>query len=81
MKQYSIVAMAKQPVAIPDPLIMLDTGHNVFQVMTEDITEVLDLLENEGVTVQSYNKLGQDEAPRLEDELLPGETLASIGIL
>lgn len=81
MKQYSIVAMAKQPVAIPDPLIMLDTGHNVFQVMTEDITEVLYLLENEGVTVQSYHKLGQDQAPRLEDELLPGETLAGIGVL
>lgn len=81
MKQYSIVATAKYPVAIPDPLIMLDTGHNVFQVMTADIADVLELLENEGVTVQSYNKLGQDEAPRLEDELLPGETLASIGVL
>jgi len=81
MKQYSIVAMAKHPVAIPDPLIMLDEGHNAFTVMTDDIADVLELLAGEGVTVQSYNHLGQDGPPRLEDELLPGETLESIGVL
>ena len=80
MKQFSIQAMADCPVAIPEPLIMLDQGFNVFQIRTDDIEGILDLLRGESVSVIAINELGQDEAPTLEDELLPGETSESIGV-
>ncbi len=67
--------------ALPEPLVMLDKGFNVFQVSTDDIEGILDLLRGEGVTIQEVNDLGQDVKPSLDDELLPGETRESIGTL
>jgi len=79
MKQYSIEAMASKPVAIPEPLAMLDEGFNAFTVMTDEIEEFVDLLRAEGVTVQKVHFIGQEEVVSIEDELLPGETLGLDG--
>jgi hypothetical protein len=81
MKQYSLEAIALRPVAIPDPLIMLDKGFNAFQLRTDDIGSVLLLLADEGVTVKATYEIGQDTPASLDDELLLGETRESIGIL
>lgn len=78
MKQYSIEAIASKPVALPDPLVLLDTGFNVFTVMTDDLEGIKAMLENEGVTFKSINCIEQDVPVRLEDELLPDESLAKV---
>ena len=75
MGYYSIVAVARQPVAIPDPLVLLDTGLNVFTAQTDDLEGMLDALKNEGVTVKKVNRL--DGLPSVEPKatlLLPGES-------
>lgn len=74
MKQYTLKAIAQRPVAIPDPLIILDRGFNVFQVVTGDINDVVALLKNEGTEVTEINEL-QQEPDALQDLLVGDETL------
>lgn len=66
---YSIVAVAKQPVAVPEPLILLDRGRNVFTVHTEDLEGLREKLKTEGVEIVQANRL-DDHQP-----LDPSETL------
>lgn len=64
MAFYSLVAFAKHPVSIPDPLIMLGEGPNVFTAATDDIEALLLLLREEGADVQQVNRLdGLDPVP------------------
>lgn len=79
MEQYSIKAQARKPVAIPDPLVMLDAGFNVFNVVTDDLETLLSDLENEGVTIIEASKMEQ-EPSSLEDMLVEGESPAMLGI-
>ncbi len=76
---YSIVAIAKQPVAFPDPLILLDRGLNVFTVHTDDLEELREKLKTEGAEILQANRL-DDHQPLNPSEtlLLPGE---DIGLL
>lgn len=74
MGYYSFVALAKHPVTIPDPLIMLGRGVNTFTAMTRDLKGLLAVLRNEGVDVRQVNRLdGLDPVPP-ETLLLPGES-------
>lgn len=74
MGYYSIVGIAKQPVAIPDPMIMLDTGLNVFTAQTDDLDGLLVTLKNEGVLVQKVHQLdGHTPVEASETMLLPHE--------
>ena len=79
MKQYSVTAVATKPVAIPDPLIMMDVGLNVFTVLTDDVNEMLKLLKNEGVTVKEINVMEQ-EPSTLHDMLVEGESEELLGL-
>lgn len=79
MKQYSAKATALRPVAIPDPLILLDEGFNTFTFVTDNLDGTLDLLKNEGVTVQEVFTLEQ-EASSLKDILVEGESEAKLGL-
>ena len=74
MGYYSFVAIARQPVTIADPLILLGEGINAFTAHTEDVDELVKLLENEGVEVREFHRLDELEAvPVAEGLLLPGE--------
>lgn len=73
MGYYSIVAVARQPVAIPDPMVMLDKGVNVFTAQTDDLDAFLKTLKNEGVTVQKVNQLDGLEPVPSNSVLLPEE--------
>lgn len=74
MGYYSIVAVARQPVGIPDPLVMLDKGVNVFTAQTDDLEGLLDTLKSEGVTVQKVNRLdGHAPVDPKATLLVPGE--------
>lgn len=78
MKQYSVTAIATKGVAIPDPLIMLDEGLNVFTVLTDNVDEMLKLLKDEGVTVKEINVM--EQAPStLHDMLVEGEPEELLG--
>lgn len=72
MKQYTVTALAKSIVAIPDPIIMLGPGSNVFSVFTNDPEGVKQLLEDEGVEVLSF-ELIETPPTTAADILLPGE--------
>lgn len=74
MGYYSFTALAKHPVGIPDPMIMLDTGFNVFTAFTNDLEGLLGVLKDEGVEVQQINCLDKHEPVTLQQSvLLPGE--------
>lgn len=74
MAFYSFTAIAQQPVGIPDPMILLDKGLNVFTAHTDDLDGLLKQLEDEGVTVTQVNRLDQHEENQPGDLLLPGES-------
>lgn len=67
---YSIVAVAKQPIAFPDPLILLDKGRNVFTVLTEDLEGLREKLKTEGVEIVQANRLDEHQ-PLYPQETLP----------
>lgn len=73
MGYYSFTALAKNPVAIEDPLILLDSGVNVFTAVVDDLEGLLARLKSEGVTVQQVNKLDGLEPVPPDSLLLPGE--------
>lgn len=66
MRQFAIKVQATKPVAIPDPLVMLDRGLNVFNVVTDDLESLLEVLQNEGVTILKTMMMEQDPSG-LED--------------
>jgi hypothetical protein len=73
MGYYSFVALARYPVAMVDPLVMLGEGVNVFTALVEDLDEFLGDLKGEGVEVKQVNVLdGLDPIPATS-LLLPGE--------
>jgi hypothetical protein len=70
---YSFVALARHPVALPDPLVMLGEGINVFTAVVEDLPDFLSTLAGEDVEVKQVNALdGLDPVPA-EALLLPSE--------
>lgn len=69
MGYYSFIAVARQPVAIPDPMVMLDTGRNVFTAQTDDLEAFLKQLVEEGVVVQQVHRLDTFEAVNSEVSL------------
>jgi hypothetical protein len=72
---YSFVVLAAHPVAIPNPMVLLDTGVNTFTALVEDLDEFTKLLANEDVTIKQANQLDKFEQQKPEDLLLPGEEL------
>jgi len=73
MGYYSFVALARHPVALPDPLVMLGEGVNVFTALVDDLPDFLSTLAGEDVEVKQVNALdGLDPVP-VESLLLPGE--------
>ena len=72
MAYYSFVVTAKYPVGIPQPLVLLDTGHNVFNAEISDIEEFKSLLENEDVVIKEMHRLDAHEAGSSTDLLLDG---------
>lgn len=75
MAYYSFVVLADHPVAIPDPMVLLDTGVNAFSALVEDLDGFTKLLEEEGVTIKQANRLDEFEPLGPESLLLPGEEL------
>lgn len=76
MGYYSFVAVARQAVAIPDPLILLDKGRNVFTAQTDDLDGLLETLKRENVEVVKVAQLdGVAPSYPQDNLLLPGETL------
>lgn len=74
MGYYSIVATAPQPIGILKPMVMLDTGLNVFTVQVDDLDKFLQSLLDEGVVLEKVISLeGVTEPNRPSDLLLPGE--------
>jgi hypothetical protein len=73
---YSFVVIAKNPVAIEDPLICLDKGVNTFAAVVQDLQALLDRLSCESVEVKQVNQLDElDPVDPNDSLLLPGETL------
>jgi hypothetical protein len=80
---YSFVAIAKQAVGIPKPMLMLDAGVNVFTVAIDDLDGFLGQLKHEGVTVQQMNLLDAHQPGQPEDlevEGLPRELGGADGV-
>lgn len=74
MAFYSFIAIAQQPVGIPDPMILLDTGVNTFTAHTDDLDGLLKQLADEGVKVTQVNRLDQHEEGQPSDLLLLDES-------
>lgn len=72
MAYYSFVVIARQPVGIPKPMVMLDAGVNVFTVVVDDLDTFLSRLKDEGVTVQQMNRLDVSEPGSPQDLLVEG---------
>ena len=70
---YSFTAIARHPVAIEDPLILLDAGVNAFTAVVEDLDDLLTRLKAEGVEVKQVNKLDGLGPVSPDSLLLPGE--------
>lgn len=77
MRQYTLAVFARRAVSIPDPLIMLGPGPNVFSVFTDDIEAVKALLVEEGATINEVNAFEAEPVSQL-DLLLPGEDPADV---
>lgn len=75
MAYYSLVVLAPHPLAIPDPLIMLDAGVNTVTVLTDNLEELLQRLRGEGCEVKQVHRLDEFETPTAQDMALPGEVL------
>lgn len=75
MAYYSFKVVAKYPVAMINPLIMVDTGFNVFTAVVDDLPSLLDRLAEDGVEVQEINQLDGLAAVSVTDTLpLPDES-------
>jgi len=77
MAYYSFVASVKTVTGIPGPMILLDTGVNVFTAQTDDLEGLLSLLREHEVKVIEINKLDDFDAVLASDlPVLPGEPLS-----
>ena len=72
MAFYSFVVTAQQPVGILKPMLMLDSGVNVFTAVVDDLDLLLAQFKEEGVTVQQMNRLDVHE-PNASSDVLLGE--------
>ena len=72
MAFYSFTVIAKHPVGIPRPLVLLDTGLNIFNVEIPNLEDFKAFLENEEVTIQTVNCLDEHEAGSPGDLFLEG---------
>ncbi len=79
MAYYSFIVVAKHPVGIPQPLVLLDTGINVFNAEISDLEEFKALLENEDVLIKETNRLDAHEAGSSADLLLGGDMNLFLG--
>jgi len=76
---YSFVVVAPQPIGITKPMLLMDTGVNVFNVVVDDLDDLLQKFKEEGVVVQKMNRLDEFEPSAPTDLLLEGE--ASVPLL
>lgn len=67
---YSVIAIAKHPIAFPDPFLLLDTGRNVFTVLTDDFEDFRTKLSEEGAEVIESNRLDEHQALDPRDTLM-----------
>lgn len=57
MKYYSIVVFSQESLQYQDPEIFVETGVNVFTVLTGDIQSLVSMLEEDGIRVNEVNCL------------------------
>ncbi len=75
MAFYSFVATAQQPVGILKPMLILDTGVNVFTAVVDDLNALLAQFKEEGVVVQQMNRLDAFEPNVASDILLESDSV------
>lgn len=75
MAYYSFVVIAPQPLVVEHPVVLLDTGLNVFSAVVDDIDSFVEWLRDNGVDVKQFSRLDGDALgdPTPQDMLLPGE--------
>lgn len=78
MGYYSFILIAKNPVAIENPLVLLDRGVNVITSVVDDLEAFLARLKTEGVKVEKVNRLDGLEPVPMDSMLLPGETASAL---
>lgn len=80
---YSFIVMAPDEIPIPEHVIYLDAGRNVFNVMLEDIDAFKQRLTDAGVEILQVNRLDEyeqvepldielEEEVSFDDPTLPG---------
>lgn len=79
MAYYSFVVVAKHPVGIPSPLVLLDTGRNVFSAEVSDIEAFKETLADANVSLKELHRLDAHEPGSFTDLLLEGETDLLVG--
>jgi len=65
---YSFVVQCKEEIVIPEYLVTLDQGVNVFNVVVKDLDGFLRQLQEAGVMVQQVHRLEEEAFHRLEEE-------------
>lgn len=71
---YSFITVSPRPLAIEKPVILMDHGRNVFNVVVDDLGALMERFKQEGVEVKQINRLdGLDPVPSEETLMLPGE--------
>jgi hypothetical protein len=77
---YSLVATAPAPIVLTEPSITLESGRNVFTVLTNDIDGFVTTLVSLGAAVLQVNALTQPRTTPL-DMVLEGESpVAVLGV-
>ena len=76
MAYYSFIVTAPRPFMVERPMVLFDTGLNVFSAMVDDIDEFVQRLRDEGAEVKQFTRLDGDALgdPTPQDLLLPGES-------
>lgn len=76
MPYYSFVVDSPEPTGVPKPMVMLDTGLNVFSAQVDNIDDFIQHLRDKGVEVKQCTRLDGEALgdPTPQDMLLPGES-------
>jgi hypothetical protein len=70
---YSVIASSPREVSLMDPDILIESGVNVFTMMTADVDEVVERLESLGVHVRVVHCISQPETGPEEMQLAGDE--------
>jgi hypothetical protein len=75
---YSFIVVAPGEVSLPEYLIYLDHGRNVFNATVDDIDEFRRRLSDQGVKILQENRLDQyDPLDAVEQDLFDDSTSSS----